>query len=237
MGAMEPGAPSAEQIRTLPFTPVVHARWIKADIRLIEWGGRKLIVKSFREKPWVVRRIGRPQIAREARAYEAVAGIPGIPTLRGRPDPLTIVIDYAEGRRLTRVRLDPGPNQPYIEQLYRLVDAMHARGVAHLDLRGRDNILVAADGTLHLIDFAASHTSRPGTLRRRFVFPLLRSIDRSALLKWKRLLTPEDLTDNERRKLRRYGRWRRLWLFNRKELGPSDRAALERERESRRSSK
>jgi len=237
MAAMEPGAPTSEQIRTLPSTPVVLGRWSKANIHLIEWGDRKMVVKSFRDKPWLIRLIGRPQITREARAYEALIGIEGIPTLRGRPDPLTLVIDYAEGRRLTSVRLEPGPKQPYIEQIQRLMDAIHERGVAHLDLRGRDNILVGPDGILHLIDFAASHTSRPGTLRRRYVFPLLRSIDRSALLKWKRLLTPEDLTDAERRKLRRYNRWRRLWFFNRKELGPSDRAAREQERERKRSSR
>ena len=62
---------------------------------------------------------------------------------------------------------------------------------------------------------------------------LLRSIDRSAFLKWKRLLTPDDLTDVEKRKLKRYDRWRRLWPFNRKELGPSDRRAREQERARR----
>ncbi len=227
---MEPTAPTAEEIRTLPTTPLVLGRWIKADIHRIEWRGRQLVVKSFRPRTLPIRWLGRPQITREARAYRALGGIQGIPALRGRPDPDTLVIEFVDGRRLTHVRLEPGPNQRFVDELGRLIDAMHDRGVAHLDLRGRDNILVDPEGHVHLIDFAASHASPEGSLRRRIVFPLLRSIDRSAFLKWKRLLTPDDLTEREHRRLRRYGRWRRLWPFNRKELGPSDRAARERAR-------
>ena len=43
----------------------------------------------------------------------------------------------------------------------------------------------------------------------------------------KRLLTPDDLTEREQRKLRRHRRLRWLWFINRRELGPSDRRALE----------
>ena len=230
---MEPEAPSAEQLRSLPSTPLIDARWIKADIHRIEWNGHPLVVKSFLRKVWPIRLIGLPQVAREARAYRALAGVEHIPELRGTPDRLTLVIDFVEGKRLTHVRKQPGSNRPYVEQLGRLVKAMHSRGVAHLDLRGRDNILVDPGGVLRLIDFAASYTSTPGSLGHRFLFPVLRSIDRSAFLKWKRLLTPDDLTDVEKRKLKRYDRWRRLWPFNRKELGPSDRRAREQERARR----
>ena len=223
-------SPTAADLARLPSTCLVQGRWIKADLRRVQWHGRPLVVKSFAGKSLPVRWLGRLQIAREARAYRALAGVPGIPALHGRPDPETLVIDFVEGQRLTHVRLQPGPHRRFVDELRRLVDSIHALGVAHLDLRGRDNVLVGPDGSVRLIDFAAAHIAPKGTWRRRLVFPLLRSVDRSAFLKWKQLLTPEDLSDRERRKLRRYGRWRRLWPFNRKELGPSDRAARERAR-------
>lgn len=222
-----PQSPDAAELAALPATPLVRSRWIKADVECVAWAGRKIVVKTFRRKSVLVRWLGRPQIAREARAYEALAGLPGIPALLGRPDPHTLLLEYVQGERLTHLRLQPGHGRWAVATLQRLVDAMHERGVAHLDLRGRDNVLATTDGRLHLIDFAAAHVSLAGSWRRRVLFPRLRSIDRSALLKWKRLLTPEDLTASEQARLRRYGRWRRFWVFNRKELGPSDRAARE----------
>ena len=227
---MDSEAPTSKTIATLPSETLVQGRWIKADVSLVEWRGEKLVVKSFARKSLLVRWIGRPQVKREALAYRALEDLPGIPRLRAWPDRDTLVMDYLEGRRITHLRLEPGSSRGFVEELWSLLESIHRRGVAHMDLRGRDNVLVSPDGHVRIIDFAASHIAPEGSLRRRFLFPLLRSIDRSAFLKWKRLLTPEDLTDRERRKLRRYQRWRRLWPFNRKELGPSDRAAREKAR-------
>jgi hypothetical protein len=91
---------------------------------------------------------------------------------------------------------------------------MHARGVAHLDLRKRDNVLVAADGALNVIDFNASVCFAPGSIGARLIFPALRRIDRDAVLKWKSFLLPDLLTPEERRRQRRMGRWRRFWVFS-----------------------
>jgi predicted Ser/Thr protein kinase len=223
---MEREPPTAEQLAALPSTCLVQGRWIKADLHRVEWRGHSLVVKSFARKSLPVRWIGRLQIAREERAYRALAGVAGIPALRGRPDPDTLLLDYVEGRRLTHVQSEPRPERRrYVDRLARLVGEIHARGVTHIDLRGRDNVLVGPDGNVWMIDFAAAHVAPAGTWPRRFVFPLLRSIDRSAFLKWKHLLTPEDLTDRERRKMRRYRRWRRLWVFNRKKVAAPDAAA------------
>jgi tRNA A-37 threonylcarbamoyl transferase component Bud32 len=230
---MNSEALTTETIAALPSEPLVRGRWIKADVSLVEWQGEKLVVKSFARKSLLVRWIGRPQVKREALAYRALEDIPGIPKLRAWPNPDTLVMDYLEGRRVTHLRLETGSNRGFVDELWSMLEEVHRRGVAHMDLRGRDNLLVSPDGHVRMIDFAASHIAPEGSLRRRLLFPLLRSIDRSAFLKWKRLLTPEDLTEREKKKLRRYQRWRRLWPFNRKELGPSDRAALEKARRER----
>ena len=220
-------------IHQVEFTVLVQGKGVKADLRRVEWQGRSLVVKTFLNKPAPVRWFGRYQILREARAYHRLEGMTGIPVLHESPDPYTLVMDYVEGQRLTRIRREPTPKRPVVEKLHGLISAMHERGVAHLDLRRRDNILVDTDGEVHLIDFATAHISSPGTLRRRFLFPRFRSIDRSAFLKWKRLLTPEDLTEREKRKLRRHHLLRTLWFYNRRGLGPSDRARLEQERQEK----
>jgi len=216
-------------IHLAEFTVLVQGKGVKADLRRVEWQGVTLVVKTFLNKSWPVRWFGRYQIMREARAYHRLEGMTGIPVLHEGPDPYTLVMDHVEGQRLTRIRRETTPKRPVVEKLHGLITAMHERGVAHLDLRRRDNILVDTGGNVHLIDFATAHVSRPGTLRRRFLFPRFRSIDRGAFLKWKRLLTPEDLTEREQRKLRRHHLLRTVWFYNRRGLGPSDRARLEEE--------
>jgi tRNA A-37 threonylcarbamoyl transferase component Bud32 len=103
---------------------------------------------------------------------------------------------------------------PLFDRLARLLAAIHARGVAHIDLRKRDNILVQADGTPCIIDFNASFCFEPATLGARLLFPLLRRIDDSAVLKWKSRLAPELMTPAEWKEHRRMTLLRRLWIFN-----------------------
>jgi serine/threonine protein kinase len=100
------------------------------------------------------------------------------------------------------------------ERLTRLVDQIHARGVAHIDLRKRDNILIGRDGAPRIIDFNASFCFEPGSLGARVLFPFMRQIDTAALLKWKSRLAPGLLTPEETRRHRVMSFLRRFWIFN-----------------------
>ena len=101
-----------------------------------------------------------------------------------------------------------------LDQLLGILNAVHARGVIHNDLRGQDNTLVRPDGRVVLIDFAGAFRFRPGSAWHRLLFRRLSQVDRAAYLKWKRALRPESLTSEEERFLRRFARFRRLWVFN-----------------------
>ena len=100
------------------------------------------------------------------------------------------------------------------ERLDRLVEAIHSRGIVHLDLRKRDNILITSSGQPRIIDFNASLCFQPGSLLGRLLLPLLRRIDTSAVLKWKSRLAPDLLTAKEKRRHRRMSLARRLWILN-----------------------
>ncbi|HEX6850571.1 MAG TPA: hypothetical protein VF139_04130 [Candidatus Polarisedimenticolaceae bacterium] len=184
----------------------------KADLLLVDLGDGAMVVKDFASKPWWTRLLGRVQIGREAAAYRHLEGVEGVPRFFGRVDAHAIAIERIDGQQLAFApdRFERGAG--YVEKLRALVSGLHARGLVHNDLRGRENVLVRADGSLVVVDLAAALRLDP----RGVPFRLLAAADRAALLKWKALLAPDTFTDEERAFVERFARWRRLWPFNRK---------------------
>ena len=155
------------------------------DVLLVEHRGEQLVVKDFAPRGPLVRALLGPRIAaREARAYQQLAGHPAVPGFRGWIDRLAFALEYRPGRRLSR-RLAGTLPDDFLPRLEAALDDMHARGVAHLDLRHRSNVLVGADGRPIVIDFGSAVCVRPGGLAARALLPLLTRIDRGALDKWR----------------------------------------------------
>lgn len=189
--------------------------WAKPDIKSVAYAGDRAVLKDFSDKSWPVRLLGRRQVLREMRALRRLQGIAGIPRCYGEAGALGILMESIEGERITRwCRSRRESVGPMFERLQRLVGQIHARGVAHIDLRKRDNILITEDGRPCIIDFNASFCFDPAGPGARFLFPILRRIDDSALLKWKSRLAPELLTPTESARHRLMSRLRRLWIFN-----------------------
>lgn len=160
------------------------------DVLLVEHAGERLVVKDFAPRGALVRAtLGRFVAAREARAYRALEGHPSVPRFRGWIDPLAFAVEYRPGARLSRARAASLPAD-FLAKLEAALDAMHARGVVHLDLRHRSNLLVAADGSPVLIDFGSAVCFGPRGLGARVLLPLLARVDRGALAKWRAKLGP-----------------------------------------------
>jgi serine/threonine protein kinase len=199
----------------LSVSVIKRGSWGKADVLRLEYDGGEAILKDFSGKSRPVRWLGRRQQRRERRALGRLAGVPGIPAVLGELPPWGLLLERMRGDSISRWRRRrPEEIVPMIGRLAGLVDRIHEHRVAHLDLRKRDNILVAPDGTPSIIDFNASVCFRPGSLGDRLLFPALRRVDRTALLKWRSLLVPGTLTPAERRRHRRQSLIRRLWIFN-----------------------
>jgi serine/threonine protein kinase len=110
-------------------------------------------------------------------------------------------------------------------KLRAIVDAIHARGVVHNDLRGHENVLLDRDGELTVVDFAAAIRLRPGGIAHRLFFRLASLADEAALLKWKGLIAPGSYTQADEAFLRRFERWRAIWPFNAKRRKAKSRVA------------
>ena len=160
------------------------------DVLLVDDGGRLIVVKDFAPRAaWVRATIGRWITRREMRAYRALAGHPAVPRLLGRIDALAFAVEYRPGRHLSRrlgAELSPG----FSDRIADAVREMHARGVVHLDLRHRSNVLVDERQQPVLIDFASAVVVRPRGWAARWLLPLLARLDWNAVEKWRQRVEP-----------------------------------------------
>lgn len=155
------------------------------DVLLCELDGESVVVKDFAPRGFFVgRRLGPWLLRREARAYTRLAEIPAIPRLLGWIDEAAIVLEYRPGELLSRSlsgRLPPG----FVDRLGAVVDEMHRRGVVHLDLRHRSNVLADREGEPVVLDFASALLFDPSTWLGRLGVGVFAGLDRRALRKWR----------------------------------------------------
>ena len=153
-------------------------------------GAEPLVVKDYQPRPaWVRATLGRWVARREARAYRALDGHPSVPGFRGWIDAVAFAVEFRPGRRMSRKLAGQVPAD-FPDRLETALEEMHRRGVVHLDLRHRSNVLVDAEGAPVLIDFGSAFTFRPGSWLARVLLPPLAWIDRRAARKWRERLTP-----------------------------------------------
>jgi predicted Ser/Thr protein kinase len=156
----------------------------------------------------------RRMLEREARILERLHDSWVAPRLLERISRDAIAIEFVESDYLRkRIRRKPHRMARVLAAFERAVDELHRRGIAHLDLRQRKNVLVKPDDSVVLIDFESAWDLARMPLLRRLLEPLLFRIDRNAVLKWKVKFAPELATADERRRVQRYYRWKRLWIF------------------------
>jgi len=196
----------------------------KADLLLLDLGDGPIVLKDFAGKAWWVRLLGRLQISREHRAYVRLGRLPGVPRLVGRVDAHALAIERVDAEQLGRAPDRQTGGAAKLAALREVVSRIHAAGLAHLDLRARENVLVSPAGEIYVVDFASAVWFRPGSLAHRLLFPWFRRVDESALLKWKVILEAGPLDDRERSFLKRHGFWRSLWVFNPRGRGRGSRA-------------
>ncbi len=159
--------------------------WGNPDVLLVETGGGRVVVKDFSPRGRWVRRFLAPWlIAREEEAYRRLEGVAGIPRLLGRLDEDALVIEYRPGVLLSRSLSGRLPRS-FLDELEETIEEMHGRGVVHLDLRHRSNILAGADGRPIVIDFASALRFDASTTWGRALVAIIGWVDHRALRKWR----------------------------------------------------
>lgn len=176
---------------------------------------RPVVIKDVRHTTPLFRyTLGRMGIRREERIYQKLTGMPFVPRYLGRLDKDAIILERIEATPIQYFRGDDDIDPTFFDQLQDCVAALHSRGVVHMDLRHRSNLLVGRDGKPKIIDFEAAFYCGTNFLARWLLIPLLATVDRSAVTKY-RMRYKHGVTPHQARWHRVFGLFRKLWPFKR----------------------
>jgi predicted Ser/Thr protein kinase len=138
--------------------------------------------------------VWRALLRREADVYARLAGIAGIPRSFGLIDDRYLVLEYVPGPSLREHEPRIADRERLFGLLLETVHAMHAAGIAHGDLKRKDNIIVGAGERPYMIDFGIA-TLRGGSWPGRLWFEHARQGDYNAWVKLKygRRIEPDEV--------------------------------------------
>jgi predicted Ser/Thr protein kinase len=141
-------------------------------------------------------------LRREHAVYARLADVSGVPHTYGLIDGEFLALEYVAGPSLREHEQGLTDRAAFFERLLGILRAMHAAGVAHADLKRKNNIIVAAGERPYLVDFGIAAQRGSSWLGRAW-FEHQRQADYNAWIKLKygrridpaeaaSVLTPED---------------------------------------------
>ncbi|MBW1689866.1 MAG: hypothetical protein JRF35_07645 [Deltaproteobacteria bacterium] len=185
-------------------------QWIKASVRdeknilsrgyqghvyLYHNKGRRLIIKA--PMGWGLGKLIRLLMLRnEYRVYARLSGMRGIPRCHGLLENRYLVLEYIDGIPIRTAQISD--RSAFFESLLTLIKEFHNAGVAHTDLKKKDNVLVAEGRIPYVIDFGVAVTRKPGFAPvNHYLYSLASTFDFNAWVKLKYGGNYEDVTEED----------------------------------------
>ena len=153
----------------------------QASIYLYRGPGGEFVLKEALGS-MLRKRFSEASIRREQKVYRRLSGVPGIPKCFGLLDDKYLVLEYVVGDSYRRLQDRLDNRERFFSGLLTTLNGMHEAGVAHGDLKRKDNILVGPNQEPFIIDFGIAVIAEG---RRGFAFNLIRQADLNAWIKHK----------------------------------------------------
>ncbi len=157
-------------------------------------------------------------LRREYQSYQRLSGLAGFARCHGLFEDRFLVLDYVEGEDFRgNQRVD---REAFFADLLHSIQSMHARGVAHGDLKRKDNLRIDQAGRPVILDLGTAVLRREsGGLINQRLFEFSRQTDLNAWVKLK-YGGYADIASEDRGYLRR-SRLERLLSWCRARLKPT----------------
>jgi predicted Ser/Thr protein kinase len=131
----------------------------QGHIYLYEDEDRRLVIKA--PMGWGIGRfIRRIMLRNEFRAYSRLSTVNGIPCCFGFLKENYLVLQFIDGVSVKNARISN--REQFYSALLSLIKNLHKAGVAHGDLKKKDNLLVVGEQTPCVIDFGAAVIKKKG---------------------------------------------------------------------------
>ena len=158
-------------------------RGYQASVRLYPTPFGEVVVK--RSHAGLLGGMWRRLLRREHTVYLQLRGIPGIPRTFGLIDG-ALALEYIAGPSLREQDAHLADREAFFGRLLATVRAMHAAGIAHGDLKRKQNVIVGVGEQPYLIDFGIACRRRAGAgAWSAWLFATFAQMDLNAWLKLK----------------------------------------------------
>jgi len=163
---------------------------------LYQENNHKLVIKvplgNFLTRP-----LNRALLRHEYRIYQKLAGMTAVPHCYGMANNECLVLEFIEGQTIRQQR--PATDSDFYNKLLAAIREMHTRGVAHFDLKRKENLLVTADERPVIIDFGVAVYRKGGLhLLNRYLFNLALKFDYNAYARHKYNRRMEHISEQDR---------------------------------------
>jgi len=175
----------------------IFRRGYQGYVYLYEDKDRRLIIKA--PMGWGLGRLLRRAMLRnEYRVYSRLSGVAGVPRCYGLVDGCYLVLEFIDGVPIRSARITD--HEVFFKALLNLIKELHKTGVAHTDLKKKDNLLVVEGHTPCVIDFGVAIIRRSGFAPlNRYLYNLASKFDFNAWVKLKYDGKYEDMVDEDRK--------------------------------------
>lgn len=128
-------------------------------VLLFEGDGLKLVIKSAMGRG-AVRQARQATLEREYGAYQRLNGIVGVPACYGLLAHRYLLMEFIDGTTYREATWQD--RDTWFAELLDVIQAFHARGVSHGDLKSKSNMIVGKDQKPYVIDFGTTFLHKDG---------------------------------------------------------------------------
>lgn len=168
---------------------------------LFDYQGFKLVVKTIPASVF-----WSPLLAftlrHEYRVYKKLHNLAGIPKCYGLLKGRFLVLQYIDGKTLREH--EPQDRDYFYQKMFAIIEGLHRQGVAHVDLKRKDNILVVNGKEPYFIDFGVAMVES-GRLRwlNNYLMHVAKRFDYNAWIKHKYLRQYHQVSAEDRQYMSR----------------------------------
>lgn len=173
----------------------ILSRGYQGHVYLYQNKGDSLVIKA--PMGWGLGKLIRLLMLRnEYRVYSKLSNMNGIPRCHGFVDNRYLVLEYIHGTPVRNALI--ADRNAFFEMLLALIKGLHEAGVAHTDLKKKDNVLVVDGRIPYVIDFGVAVVRKSGFAPiNHYLYNLASTFDFNAWIKLKYDAKYEEVTEKD----------------------------------------